>query len=39
MRNILEKKYSDIPIVGKQYHFFDDGKTGKSRHFIATITL
>ena len=34
-----EKKNIDntLPIVGKEYHFFDDGKITESRHFIATI--
>jgi len=26
-----------IPEVGKDYHFFDDGKIRRSRHYIATI--
>jgi hypothetical protein len=26
-----------IPKVGKQYHFFDDGKISSSRHYIATV--
>lgn len=26
-----------VPEVGKKYHFFDDGKCGPSRHFIATV--
>lgn len=24
-----------IPEIGKEYHFFDDGKTGPSRHYIC----
>ena len=28
----------DIPIIGNEYHFFDDGKICESRHYIATIT-
>ena len=38
MSRSLEKNIHNIPIIGKQYHFFDDGKITKSRHFIATIT-
>lgn len=26
-----------VPEVGKDYHFFDDGKISHSRHYIATI--
>ena len=26
-----------VPEVGKEYHFFDDGKIRRSRHYIATI--
>lgn len=26
-----------LPEVGKQYHFFDDGKISSSRHYIATV--
>lgn len=26
-----------LPKVGQQYHFFDDGKSGNSRHYIATV--
>lgn len=26
-----------IPEVGKQYHFFDDGKISSTRHYIATV--
>ena len=26
-----------VPEVGKEYHFFDDGKIRHSRHYIATI--
>lgn len=35
----MAKKTSKLPlpIVGKRYHFFDDGKTGPSRHYIATV--
>lgn len=28
-------KGSCIPEVGKEYHFFDDGKTSPSRHYIC----
>ena len=27
----------NLPKIGKQYHFFDDGKTGPSRIYIAKI--
>ena len=26
-----------VPEVGKYYHFFDDGKTGAGRHYIARV--
>lgn len=26
-----------LPKIGEQYHFFDDGKSGNSRHYIATV--
>lgn len=26
-----------VPTVGKQYHFFDDGKLRESRHYMATV--
>lgn len=32
-----KKKLADVPIVGKKYHFFDDGKVSPSRHYIATV--
>jgi hypothetical protein len=31
------KSKQPIPEVGKQYHFFDDGKITPSRHSIATV--
>ena len=31
------KKKQQVPEVGKQYHFFDDGKIRPSRHSIATV--
>lgn len=31
----MEKE--QIPIIGNQYHFFDDGKISESRHYIATV--
>lgn len=31
----MDKK--PLPEIGKKYHFFDDGKTGPSRHYIAEI--
>lgn len=30
-------KLNVLPIVGKKYHFFDDGKSSPSRHYIATV--
>lgn len=27
-----------LPEVGKRYHFFEDGKSGPSRHYIVEIT-
>ena len=27
-----------LPEIGKRYHFFEDGKSGPSRHFIIEIT-
>lgn len=29
----MEKK--ELPIVGQEYHFWDDGKTSTSRHYIC----
>lgn len=26
-----------VPVIGEQYHFFDDGKICKSRHYMATV--
>lgn len=26
-----------VPVIGKQYHFFDDGKIRESRHYMATV--
>lgn len=26
-----------VPVIGEQYHFFDDGKIRESRHYIATV--
>lgn len=26
-----------VPIIGEQYHFFDDGKLRESRHYMATV--
>ncbi len=33
----MTKENKNIPEIGKQYHFFDDGKISPSRHFIATV--
>ena len=30
-------KKERIPVIGKQYHFFDDGKITHSRHYMATV--
>ena len=30
-----EKKIKNLPEVGKEYHFWDDGKTSTSRHYIC----
>lgn len=30
-------KKIDVPIVGNYYHFWDDGKTGPSRHYICKV--
>ena len=29
---------NNMPQVGKRYHFFQDGKSGASRHYICKIT-
>ena len=32
----MEQKHNNnIPEIGKEYHFFDDGKTSLSRHYIC----
>ena len=33
----MVNKMKPIPEVGKFYHFFDDGKTGPSRHYICKV--
>ena len=30
-------KKKKVPLVGEKYHFFDDGKCGPTRHYIATV--
>lgn len=30
-------KKEKVPVIGKQYHFFDDGKITYSRHYMATV--
>lgn len=35
MRGISSR--SSVPEKGKTYHFFDDGKIGFSRHYLATV--
>ena len=32
-----KNKLKLIPIVGKEYHFWDDGKTSPSRHYICKV--
>ena len=34
----LMKKKIRVPKVGEKFHFFDDGKSSPSRHYIVTIT-
>ena len=33
----MTKKLQDVPIVGKTYHFFDDGKIKPSRHYMVKV--
>ena len=33
----MKKVKDNIPVVGKEYHFFDDGKISESRHYIAKV--
>ena len=33
----MTKKLQDVPIVGKTYDFFDDGKITRTRHSMTTI--
>ena len=33
----IEKTLDPIPEVGKEYHFWDDGKSSVSRHYIARV--
>lgn len=38
--NKLDKFYCEshnIPIIGNKYHFFDDGKLSRSRHYTAIV--
>lgn len=30
-----QKQNNNIPKIGKEYHFFDDGKTRPSRHYVC----
>lgn len=32
-----EKKIKNLPEIGKEYHFWDDGKKSMSRHYICRI--
>ena len=35
----VDKRFLDpVPEVGKRYHFFDDGKSSPSRHYIFEVT-
>ena len=34
MKNNIDKM-KPVPEVGKQYHFWDDGKSSPSRHYIC----
>ena len=33
----MENKLKSVPLVGKFYHFWDDGKCGAGRHYICRI--
>ena len=33
----MNKSIKDLPEVGQYYHFWDDGKTGPSRHYICRV--
>lgn len=33
----MKKNKQDLPEIGEYYHFFDDGKTSMSRHYICRI--
>lgn len=33
----MKKEKENLPVVGKEYHFFDDGKIRESRHYIAVV--
>ncbi len=34
-KDIMERKQNNnVPKIGKEYHFFDDGKTSLSRHYF-----
>ena len=33
----VERVLDPVPEKGKRYHFFDDGKTGPSRHYIVEV--
>lgn len=33
----MKKNKQDLPKIGEYYHFFDDGKTSMSRHYICRI--
>lgn len=35
METKSKKKQEEVPEVGKLYHFWDDGKTSSSRHYIC----
>ena len=35
LKNVIDYDLKPLPIVGKHYHFWDDGKTSTSRHYIC----
>ena len=37
MEKVINMEFKEIPEIGKQYHFFDDGKISPSRHYMATV--
>ena len=35
--NKMISKHQDVPVIGKYYYFFDDGKTSPSRCYKAKV--